>query len=395
MVTGSLHIKNATYYAVIGYYNKSGIRKQKWVSTGLKAKNNKKLANVKLEEIKKEYQDKLDKKEETESQRVLFCDYMIQWLEMVKHKVEIGTYAGYSRVIKGKVYTYFKEQQIKLIDLKAVDIQAFYKYLFDLGLKSNTVIHYHANINSALKYAVKIDLIPSNPADKIDKPKKQVVITSYYAIEELEVLFEKVHNTQIEIPVLIASHYGLRRSEVIGLKWNAVDFNKKEITIRHTVLQTNVDNKLQIVAKDKTKNKSSYRTLPLIPIIEEILLQEKERQCKNKKLYKSGYNMKYQEYICVNEIGNLISPEYVSHKFPEIIQKYELKHIRFHDLRHSCASLLLKNGASMKQIQEWLGHSNYNTTANTYTHLDPTANKASADIINITFSNSKQKKSLV
>ncbi|MEG1363509.1 MAG: site-specific integrase, partial [Clostridia bacterium] len=218
-----------------------------------------------------------------------------------------------------------------------------------LGLKSNTVIHYHANINSALKYAVKIDLIPSNPADKIDKPKKQTVITSYYAIEELEVLFEKVHNTQIEIPVLIASHYGLRRSEVIGLKWNAVDFNK----------------------------------------------QEKERQCKNKKLYKSGYNTKYQEYICVNEIGNLISPEYVSHKFPEIIQKYELKHIRFHDLRHSCASLLLKNGASIKQIQEWLGHSNYNTTANTYTHLDPTANKASADIINITFSNSKQKKSLV
>lgn len=100
--------------------------------------------------------------------------------------------------------------------------------------------------------------------------------------------------------------------------------------------------------------------------------------CRN---YKCGrcYNKKYLEYICVDEMGTLISPHYLTASFPKLLEKNNLRHIRFHDLRHSCASLLLANGVPMKQIQEWLGHSDFSTTANVYAHLDYNSKLSSAD----------------
>ena len=91
------------------------------------------------------------------------------------------------------------------------------------------------------------------------------------------------------------------------------------------------------------------------------------------------YNRDYLDYICVDEMGSLLAPEYLSAAFPKILQKHSLRHIRFHDLRHSCASLLLANGVSMKQIQEWLGHSDFSTTANVYAHLDYSSKLTSAE----------------
>ena len=85
------------------------------------------------------------------------------------------------------------------------------------------------------------------------------------------------------------------------------------------------------------------------------------------------------EYICVDEMGTLISPHYLTSSFPKLLEKNNLRHIRFHDLRHSCASLLLANGVPMKQIQEWLGHSDFSTTANVYAHLDYNSKLSSAD----------------
>ena len=112
------------------------------------------------------------------------------------------------------------------------------------------------------------------------------------------------------------------------------------------------------------------RTLPLVPFVRERLLQFREEQAQNRKLCGNCYNKKFLDYICVNEIGDLIKPDYVSEQFPRLLEKYDLRRIRFHDLRHSCASLLLKNGVQLKEIQEWLGHSDFSTTANIYAHLD-------------------------
>lgn len=174
---------------------------------------------------------------------------------------------------------------------------------------------------------------------------------------------------------------GLRRSEALGLKWDAIDFEKKTITIRHVVTEACIDGKSVLIEKDRTKTKSSYRTLPLVPPFEELLYRLRASQDANRKLCGSAYCKQYLEYIYVNEIGEIVKPGYITQHFPFVLEKNGLRRIRFHDLRHSCASLLYANGVSLKEIQEWLGHSNISTTANIYTHLDYNSKIASANAI--------------
>ncbi|MDY4158365.1 MAG: CD0415/CD1112 family protein, partial [Faecalibacterium sp.] len=240
------------------------------------------------------------------------------------------------------------------------------------------VIVYHANIHKALKYAVKIDLIPTNPADKVERPKKNEFKGSYYSADEIHALTEIAEGTKLEIPVLLASFYGLRRSEVLGLKWDAIDFEANTLEIKHIVTQASIDGKKVLVQADRAKTKSSLRTLPLVPPIRDRLLMLKGQQDTYRRLCGKSYNREYLGYLCVDEIGNIIRPNYVSEQFPKLLEKNGLRPIRFHDLRHSCASLLLANGVPMKQIQEWLGHSDFSTTANIYAHLDYASKLSSA-----------------
>ena len=133
------------------------------------------------------------------------------------------------------------------------------------------------------------------------------------------------------------------------------------------------------MASDTTKTKSSRRTLPLVPQFREMLLQRWEIQEEYKRVCGKCYNREFLDYICVDEMGNIIRPNYLTTSFQVLLERNGLRKIRFHDLRHSCASLLLKNGVPMKQIQEWLGHSDFSTTANIYAHLDYNSKLNSAD----------------
>ena len=163
------------------------------------------------------------------------------------------------------------------------------------------------------------------------------------------------------------------------LPWAAVDFEQNTIEICHTVTTVRLDGKEVLVESNGTKTKSSKRTLPLVPVFREQLLALQEEQKENRKLCGRCYNKKYADYICVDAMGNLLKPDYLSNSFQIILQNYHLRRIRFHDLRHSCASLLLANGVPMKMIQEWLGHSDFSTTANIYSHLDYASKVSSAE----------------
>ena len=286
-------------------------------------------------------------------------------------------HASYQGMVERVIVPYFRKRNIKLVDLKATDLQDFYTKQLE-RVKANSVIHYHANIHKALKYAVKIDLIPTNPADKVERPKKNEFKGSYYSAEEIHALTEVAEGTKLEIPVLLASFYGLRRSEVLGLKWDAIDFEANTLEIKHIVTQASIDGKKVLVQADRAKTKSSLRTLPLVPHIRDRLLMLKGQQDTYRRLCGKSYNRDYLGYLCVDEIGNIIRPNYVSEQFPKLLEKNGLRPIRFHDLRHSCASLLLANGVPMKQIQEWLGHSDFSTTANIYAHLDYASKLSSA-----------------
>lgn len=375
MVAGHLQEKNGTYYMVLSFHDETGKRKTKWVSTGLPVKGNKKKAEKLLMELRQNFEEPevLDPSDD-----ILFSDFMLQWLEIVKPTIAITTYSSYSNMVKGVIVPYFKEKGIMLRELKATDIQAFYMEQLK-RVKANSVIHYHANIHKALKYAVKIEMIDTNPADKIERPKKDHFVGSFYDSKEVQELFEAAKGTKLEIPVFLGAFYGLRRSEALGLKWSAIDFDNDTITIQHTVTMCNLDGKHVQIAQDTTKTKSSMRTLPLVPVFKVKLEKLREDQKEYMRVCGKCYDKRYLDYICVDEMGTLISPHYLTSAFPKLLEKNGLRKIRYHDLRHSCASLLLANGVPMKQIQEWLGHSDFSTTANVYAHLDYNSKLSSAD----------------
>ncbi len=378
MVAGHLHEKNGYYYIILNLTDSAGRRKPKWISTGLTIKGNKKRAEQMLMEERRKYATA------KAGDDVLFADFMEQWLEIVKSTVSIPTYSSYVNAVKSIIAPYFRKKKILLRDLQAHDIQMFYQEQLQ-RVKASSVIHYHANIHKALKYAVKNDMIPSNPADKVERPKQDKFYGNFYDRDELNKLFEAVAGTKLELPVLLGAFYGLRRSEIVGLKWSAIDFEQNTITISHTVTSCNLDGKCVIVAKDTTKTKSSRRTLPLVPYFHEKLLAVKAQQERNQKLCGRSYNREFLEYICVDDIGDRFKPNYITSQFPKLLERNGFRKIRFHDLRHSCASLLLASGVPMKHIQEWLGHSDFSTTANIYAHLDYSSKLTSASAMESNF----------
>lgn len=184
---------------------------------------------------------------------------------------------------------------------------------------------------------------------------------------------------RLELIIQFAAFYGLRRGEVLGLRWDAVDLEAGTLTVRHIVTNASIEGKQVLVQADRAKTRSSLRTLPLVDAFAQRLRALKEQQEYNEQVCGSCYNRKYKGYLFVNEMGDLILPNSVTDGFAKLLAENGLRKIRFHDLRHSCASLLLKQGVPMKQIQEWLGHSDISTTANIYAHLDAQSKQLSAE----------------
>ena len=366
MVAGHLREKSGYYYAVLNYTDSLGKRKTKWISTGLTVKGNKKRAEAILMDARRNFNPEEPK---VMNGDILFADYMEKWLDIIKSSVAVPTFASYSTTVKKIVAPYFREKEVTLKNLTAKDIQEF--YLSELERVSpSSVIHYHANIHKALKYAVKIDLIDVNPADKVERPKKDRYVGSFYDADEVNALFEAAKGSKLELPILFGAFYGLRRSEAIGLKWDAIDFEQGTISVKRTVTSTIIDGKYQEFEQQSAKTKSSLRTLPLIGSFREYFMQVKEAQELNKQVCGNCYNYEYDGFVFVDELGERMRVEYLTNAFPKFLESHGLRRMRFHDLRHSCASLLLANGVPLKHIQEWLGHSDFTTTANIYAHLD-------------------------
>lgn len=368
MVAGHLTKRNGYYYAVLSYYDPDGKRHFKTFSTGLKVvSGNYRKAEEMLQRFRTEFFTPTCVN--TMHSDMPFTEYMLKWLEIVKIRIKPTTFASYKSIVEKKINPYFAKSHKSLVDLKPGDIQAF--YIEELkSIKPNSVIREHAVIHQALKYAYKIGLVKDNVAARVDRPRKNAYEHHFLNGEELECVFKAVRGTKFELPVLTAAFYGLRRGEVLGLKWDAIDFDNCTLTVKHTIVETNMGGKNVIIRQDSGKTKASSRTLPLVGKFREYFAAVKKAQEDNKRICGNCYNYDYDGYIFVDEMGNLIRPDYLSCQFPKFLAKHGLEKIRFHDLRHSCASLLVASGVPLKSVQEWLGHSDFNTTANIYTHLD-------------------------
>ena len=391
MVAGHLREKGGIYYIVLSYTDEYGIRRTPSQSTGLPVKGNKKRAEDLLQRARHQKEEELKCRRlairsgmKIMPDQMRLTEYLKEWLKMMRTSVEMTTYDSYERTILNRIIPYFNKRYPKLLlqELTPKQIQDYYTYELDVcKVSPNTVIHRHANLRKALQYAFRTGLLDNNPADRVQRPRKERYQAHPYNGEELEVLFEKVKGTNLELGVILAAFYGLRRSEICGLKWDAIDFHRKTITIRHTVTQVKVGDEMKLIQKDRTKTKSSHRTLPLVKPFENLLLAIRDKQDANRRICGNCYCRDYLDYVYVNEMGELIKPNYLTQAFPDFLERHGLRRIRFHDLRHSCASLLYANGVALKDIQEWLGHSDISTTSNIYTHLDYSSKVASAKAI--------------
>lgn len=375
-ITGRLAEDKGKYYAVINLPSVDGKRKTKWHTLNLEAKKgNKKEAQHRLNQILDKYNAgdlylaETMTHAEQERNRLAnmdLIDYLEEWLEGHQYNIERQTYHQYKRYINGHMRTFFTPPHLTVKTVTGDEINDFYTCLRNKGLKGSTCQRYHSLLHKAFVDAVKRRIVPANPVDQANRPKKEQFISGFYNAEEVKQLLELTRDDEIYIPILLAAYYGLRRSEVVGVKWSAIDFTENTLTIRHTVHSTEEG----LVTKDRLKTKSSYRTLTLEPFVREELLKHREEIERMKKTMRSAYSKEYTDYVCVDALGRLYDPDFISNHFGQLLEKLKLKKIRFHDLRHSCASVLLAQGVPMKQIQEWLGHSDMSTTANIYSHLD-------------------------
>ena len=347
LIAGHLTLKNGRYYAVLNYRNAGWQRKTKWISLGLPEKGNKRKAEAELARLRAEFEP--PKEVGDLSSDMLFADYLLEWLEIAKGRLAVATYSSYAAMIKKPVGPYFRQRNLTLRELEARHLQMFYSEMLR-KVKPNTVIHYHAIIHSALKYAAKTDMLVQNVADKVDRPKKNNFQSVFLSAEEMRKMFEALRGTKLELPVLVTAFYGLRRSEALGLKRDAIDFERGTISVIRTVTTITLDGKQTEIEQQSAKTKSSLRTLPLIGSFREYFMQVKEAQELNKQVCGNCYNYEYDGFVFVDEPGERMRANYLTSAFPKFLEDHGLRRMRFHDLRHSCASLLRGNALTFDNV---------------------------------------------
>ena len=366
-VTGSLQKKGSIWYMVIEQIT-NGKRKQKWIST--KEKNKTKAAEI----LRKTLND-MENDKYIEPKKIYLLDLMHEWLENTyRNNIEESTYQGYKLTFDVHIKPYFEENHsdIMLSNIKSIHLQKYFDYKAKYGrsdgkggLSGNSLRKHKAVYKPFFDYCVRMQLMNSNPIINVVLPKlEKYAGSSIYTPQQTEQLLKTVKGTIIEAPVLITCYYGLRRSEVLGLKWNNINFSENTLTIKNTRVFYNKE-----IKKDRAKNNTSNRTLPLIPAVSNYLKKLQDKQNENKQLLATDY-IDNGGYICCWDNGKLYNISLVNHKLKAMLEASNMPHIRFHDLRHSTASFLLKQGFSLKEVSDWLGHSNIQTTANIYAHTD-------------------------
>jgi integrase len=388
-MTGTLQVKKLNsgksyYYVKLSYKDpRTQTWKSKTLSTKLEEKNNKRKA----ENMIRTYIDQYSYLEELPmpyssaiTPNITLNDYLDLWLQEKEHHLKISTYEAY--VYRStRIKKYFESQEPKLIEVTPRMLDVFFKYSLKYGkinqktkekepLSVRSVRSYKSILYALFDQAVIDGLIKQNPVVSVKVAGKK----NHEYSEELLFLTEDevsdlLHLIAEQYPRLLGiafmgAYYGLRRSEILGLKWSAIDFNKKTLSIEHTVVRVKTTH-----AEDSTKTHSSKRILNLFETAEKCLQQLYQEQQENKLFFGATYKNK-DNYIFTWEDGSAYAPDYISKSFQKATKQFGRPEITLHKLRHSCASMLINKGWDLKKLQYWLGHSDAQTTLNIYAHFN-------------------------
>lgn len=380
----SVQSKKGRLYAVM-QVKKEGTTKPVWRALGLPEGANKTKVNKAFREVVARYEQEFWEEQERGGRPpadIPVYDYLVSYLKRVEPELQKNTIVSYRSMTNGKIRRYFQRRpQLTVGNLKPQDIQDFYQSLFADGVVANTVIHYHALLRRAFQQAFKEERIDANPFDRVGRPKKNKFHGENYTQEELLTLLHLARGDVIYPAILLAGAMGLRRSEALGVRWSRIDWEKRTVLLDTKIVEYRENGKKKVEPVEEMKNKSSRRTLPLPDPVVEMLQVQKEHREVYRKMFQGSYNAQYLDYVCVNQLGELLRPSYVTDHFRELLEKYGLRHIRFHDLRHTFASLLINQDVPLINVSNFLGHSDLSTTANIYAHLDKASKQASADVI--------------
>ena len=368
-MTGCVALRKDVYYVRLTYYDRNHQRKDKWVSTGLSGRGAKQKATAMIQSMIEKY-SYLEKSEHPSK----MVDYLAMWKELRKSEVAETTYDGYHTYIDRHLIPYFSQLNLNIQDITAGHIFDYVNYLSSdggrkdnkIGGQSTTSIRKIISIlRQVFDYAVLYGDIRVNPASQVPMPKKvnnkdkrQVFLTA----EDAQKMLDAFRDEELGPIVYVTLYYGLRKSEALGLRWQAVDFEANTITINHTVVSNG-----HIVRKDSTKSYCSNRTFQLLPDVKDVLLKLKDQQENYKTRLGSGYHN--NDYIFKNPNGIPYRPDSLTRSFKRALERHGLPQMRYHDLRHSTASILVDKGWDINDIKEWLGHADISTTANIYAHI--------------------------
>lgn len=380
----SVQSKKGRLYAVM-QVKKDETTKPVWRALGLPEGANKTKVNKAFREVVAQYEQEFWEEQERGGRPpadIPVYDYLVSYLKRVEPELQKNTIVSYRSMTNGKIRRYFQRRpQLTVGNLKPQDIQDFYQSLFADGVVANTVIHYHALLRRAFQQAFKEERIDANPFDRVGRPKKNKFHGENYTQEELLTLLHLARGDVIYPAILLAGAMGLRRSEALGVRWSRIDWEKRTVLLDTKIVEYRENGKKKVEPVEEMKNKSSRRTLPLPDPVVEMLQVQKEHREVYRKMFQGSYSTQYLDYVCVNQLGELLRPSYVTDHFRELLEKYGLRHIRFHDLRHTFASLLINQDVPLINVSNFLGHSDLSTTANIYAHLDKASKQASAAVI--------------
>ena len=308
-----------------------------------------------------ELQQKLFEGSYKEQSEIKFGDWLSEWNKGRKNTVAYSTYRVYGSIIRNHLKA--ETGDIELKELETRHLQKVLNDRFDSGLNAGTVKLIYAIANKALKQAVKERLIYSNPAEGTELPAKQEEEKLHtWTKKQVSKFLARAKEHRYYMVFFLAANTGMRRGELLGLKWEDVDFNKKRLEVKRQAIRTDKG----IILK-KPKTKAGNRTIPITNNLIKELKRHKIKQSEDKLAL--GDNYKDQDLVNCNKIGNPINPVSTYIEFKKISRSINLPEIKLHDLRHTFSTLFLENGGNIKTLQQILGHSSISVTMDTYSHV--------------------------
>lgn len=356
------------WYCLIKYTLSDGTQRTKRCSTRLRG------PRKPGQDVLKHYLDEYSYLERCpQSDQMLVSDYLAGWKQKQENKVAKSTYEAYYSYFDCHMIPYFADKKIELHDLRAKHIQEFVNYLQNQGqlhktggLSANSVRKILFLLRKAMDDAVIEDLILYNPAISVKvqrlKEEKGQDKNPATSITEAQEIIKSFEGHYLYPLVLITMVYGLRREEVLGLRWRAVDLYNDTITINHTVCKNRT-----IIESDSTKTDTSHAVFPILPEVKKIFLDLQEKEGNYKQMYGSKYIQ--NDYIFKSENGKPYRPDSVTKTFRNHLFKSCGRKMRFHDLRGSTASIMANEGFTQIDTQTWLRHKDYETTKNVYVQV--------------------------